>query len=383
MDGDPLEVLGYQYDLACNGYELVVGRDPEPQARDHVQGLRDRRLSAADEVEARFGGMVNAFRYGAPPHGGCAAGIDRIVMLLADEANIREVIMFPMNQRAEDLMMGAPSEADERTAPRVAAAGAAEGGLMLDRLRDLGFDLARRNHAGAILSLDFPDEAAELVAALAAFRLGTAELIGSGGGEAPSTQRLRRKLAGAGWRKHHFTTETKIDGVVRQAQSHEIDHVRRGSAGTLALEIEWNNKDPFFDRDLENFQRLHAQSAISVGIVVTRGASLQAAMLGLVQSFIEDQGIEDEEGFADWGMKDRTTRQREAVARSVARGAPFSEAFARQFVADKFGPATTHWAKLEDRVARGVGNPCPLLLIGLPASVLSDVPVTPDDNLLI
>ena len=63
------------------------------------------------EVRKRFGGMVNAFRFGAPPHGGCAAGIDRIVMLLADEANIREVIMFPMNQRAEDLMMNAPSEA--------------------------------------------------------------------------------------------------------------------------------------------------------------------------------------------------------------------------------------------------------------------------------
>ncbi|MDC1291882.1 response regulator [Planktomarina temperata] len=63
-----------------------------------------------EEVEKRFGGMVNAFQYGAPPHGGCAAGIDRIVMLLADEANIREVIMFPMNQRAEDLMMAAPSE---------------------------------------------------------------------------------------------------------------------------------------------------------------------------------------------------------------------------------------------------------------------------------
>ena len=63
-----------------------------------------------EEVEKRFGGMVKAFQYGAPPHGGCAAGIDRIVMLLADEANIREVIMFPMNQRAEDLMMAAPSE---------------------------------------------------------------------------------------------------------------------------------------------------------------------------------------------------------------------------------------------------------------------------------
>ncbi|MEJ2021121.1 MAG: aspartate--tRNA ligase, partial [Maritimibacter sp.] len=63
-----------------------------------------------DEVNKRFGGMVNAFKYGAPPHGGCAAGIDRIVMLLAEEETIREVVMFPMNQRAEDLMMGAPSE---------------------------------------------------------------------------------------------------------------------------------------------------------------------------------------------------------------------------------------------------------------------------------
>jgi aspartyl-tRNA synthetase len=63
-----------------------------------------------DEVRKRFGGMVNAFQYGAPPHGGCAAGVDRIVMLLADQENIREVMMFPMNQRAEDLMMNAPSE---------------------------------------------------------------------------------------------------------------------------------------------------------------------------------------------------------------------------------------------------------------------------------
>ncbi|WP_424965673.1 aspartate--tRNA ligase [Dinoroseobacter sp. S375] len=109
LDGDPLEVLGYQYDLACNGYELVSGA-----IRNHKLEIMYKAFEIAgygsDEVEKRFGGMVNAFKYGAPPHGGCAAGIDRIVMLLADEANIREVIMFPMNQRAEDLMMGAPSE---------------------------------------------------------------------------------------------------------------------------------------------------------------------------------------------------------------------------------------------------------------------------------
>ena len=107
--GDPLEVLGYQYDLACNGYELVSGA-----IRNHKPEIMFKAFEIAgygkDEVEKRFGGMVNAFQYGAPPHGGCAAGIDRIVMLLAEEANIREVILFPMNQRAEDLMMNAPSE---------------------------------------------------------------------------------------------------------------------------------------------------------------------------------------------------------------------------------------------------------------------------------
>jgi hypothetical protein len=146
--------------------------------------------------------------------------------------------------------------------------------------------------------------------------------------------------------------------------------VRRGEAGTLALEIEWNNKDPFFDRDLESFQRLHALSAISVGVVVTRGRSLQEGMLDEVRSFIEAQGATDEAGLASFGMKDRTARQREAVAKAVRRGQPFADAFARHFVADKFGQATTHWTKLADRVARGVGNPCPMLLIGLPRSVL-------------
>ncbi len=109
LDGDPLDVMGYQYDLACNGYELVSGA-----IRNHKPEIMFKAFELAgypnEEVTNRFGGMVGAFRYGAPPHGGCAAGIDRIVMLLADEANIREVILFPMNQRAEDLMMGAPSD---------------------------------------------------------------------------------------------------------------------------------------------------------------------------------------------------------------------------------------------------------------------------------
>jgi aspartyl-tRNA synthetase len=108
LQGDPLSVYAFQYDLACNGYELVSGgiRNHKPEIMFKAFELAG---YPASEVEARFGGMVNAFRYGAPPHGGCAAGIERMVMLLAGTANIRDVIMFPMNQNAQDLMMGAPT----------------------------------------------------------------------------------------------------------------------------------------------------------------------------------------------------------------------------------------------------------------------------------
>ena len=109
LSGDPLAVKGYQYDLACNGYEILSGA-----IRNHKPEIMYRAFEIAgypaSEVDKRFGGMVKAFKFGAPPHGGCAAGIDRIVMLLADEANIRQVIMFPMTQRAEDLLLKAPSD---------------------------------------------------------------------------------------------------------------------------------------------------------------------------------------------------------------------------------------------------------------------------------
>ena len=108
----PLDILAYQYDIVCNGIELSSGA-----IRNHIPELMYKLFSIAgyskEDVNQKFSGMINALSYGAPPHGGIAPGIDRIVMLLANEKNIREVTMFPMNQNAQDLMMNAPSEIDE------------------------------------------------------------------------------------------------------------------------------------------------------------------------------------------------------------------------------------------------------------------------------
>ena len=110
---DPLSINAYQYDLVCNGYEISSGA-----IRNHLPELMYKVFSkvgySKNEINTKFEGMIKALSYGAPPHGGMAPGIDRIVMLLADKLNIREVTLFPMNQNAEDLLMGAPSKADEK-----------------------------------------------------------------------------------------------------------------------------------------------------------------------------------------------------------------------------------------------------------------------------
>ena len=247
--------------------------------------------------------------------------------------------------------------------------------MSLAALTAAGFDVHATNHAVAILSRDFPTEFADLCTTLLTLRIRCTEMLKGGGNEAPPTRRLRRNLAAAGWGKRNIVVRKTVDGVPLSSRSHEIDHVHDSESGTLALEIEWNNKDPFFDRDLENFQRLHADGAISVGIVVTRGHSLQTAIRGKLTACAKANGLHSVADLARLGIKEPTANQRSRLQR-LAQDMDFATAAATMMAA-KYGESTTHWTKLTERLDRGVGNPCPLLLIGLPASCVDIVEETP------
>lgn len=239
---------------------------------------------------------------------------------------------------------------------------------MFEALTSSGFQVVTQHHAEAILNQDMPAAVSELTGALRNVSIPVEEIVRSGGGETDFTQRLRNALAALQWKKHNFEITKTVDGQPKQSLSHEIDHVRVLATGTIALEIEWNNKDPFFDRDLENFKRLHVEGAISVGAIITRGTSMQDSFREIIVKFAQQNQIN---GVADLARYYRPTlRQEKIYQRKAESVGDFATGWADAFVSDKFGEATTHWRKLDERLHRGVGTPCPLLLIGIPASIL-------------
>lgn len=239
---------------------------------------------------------------------------------------------------------------------------------MFERLKERGYEVLVLHHAEAILLHDMPAAIDEIENVLLEAVIPAVELVRGGGGEGELTQRLRRSLAKLGWVKHNFVVKKVIDDVEKESTSHEIDHVKRFEAGVFALEIEWNNKDPFYDRDLENFKRLHADGVISIGGIITRGESLQAGLRDIIEEWAKHNGVDSMDALTEYYTP--TARQRANIERAAASRGSFEKGWAHTFVADKFGEATTHWRKLEDRVRRGVGNPCPLLLIGIPRDIV-------------
>lgn len=241
---------------------------------------------------------------------------------------------------------------------------------MLKSLVERGYEVKTIQHAQSILSTDFSEALEELEITIRSTSVPISELIFGGGGKTKLVQRLEQRFKSRGWIKHNFDLRKLVDGVETQAMSHEIDHVKQFKAGTVALEIEWNNKDPFFDRDLQNFRQLHADGAISVGIIITRGSSFQEGIRNKIASFAEANEINDIDNLRQFYRPTRS-QIRDITQRHQA-GYSFAEAWADRFVSSKFGQSTTHWQKLIDRINRGIGNPCPLLLIGIPISVVDD-----------
>lgn len=157
---------------------------------------------------------------------------------------------------------------------------------MFEKLKKKGFEILALHHAEAILKHDMMDAVYEIEDVLLEAKIPVEELVRGGGGEGEFTQRLRKSFADKhGWKKHSFEIKKIVDGEEKESISHEIDHVKKFKTGTFVLEIEWNNKDPFFDRDLENFKRLHADGVISVGSIITRGESLQSALRREIADF--------------------------------------------------------------------------------------------------
>lgn len=187
-----------------------------------------------------------------------------------------------------------------------------------------GYKYGATRYADLILRYAFPTRFAELTSVLESFRITAEELVAGGGNRADHTARFDQGLEARGWGKRTITLGKLVDGVViHQTRGHEIDMFCLGDEKSypgIAVEMEWNNKDPFFDRDLLNFQALHHEGALAVGVVVTRGPNLQR------------------------------------IIGPTIRGTATSA---------KFGQSTTHWDKLVPRVSLGGGGECPLFLIGI------------------
>ncbi len=159
-----------------------------------------------------------------------------------------------------------------------------------------------------------------------------------------------------------------VDAQENAAVTYELDHVKDDENGSVVLSINWNNSESSFDLDLEKIKRLHSASVISAGVVVTRGASLQGSLRELISKYAKANGVTGYRELADLGLS-QTAGQVGDIERQM--DGNFVDTWSRMFVSDKFGATTTHWAKLQERIGRGVGKPCPLLLLGIPVSAVT------------
>jgi hypothetical protein len=231
-------------------------------------------------------------------------------------------------------------------------------------IRIHGYEIYFTRFADSIIKDHFQDAVTELSEVLNQFTITESQLISAGGGLSSITQNLRDLLYEHDWRKINIGSEHKVRDRVLKSESHEIDHFKEFDKGNIGLEIEWNNKDPFFDRDLENFRKLHQVGELALSIIITRGQSLQDELIDVYKRYLESvypHTIDQLSMFFSLSQK------------AKARIANFIEldkedaihSIARDLCSSKYGTSTTHMDKLLTRMNRGVGDPCPLILIGI------------------
>jgi hypothetical protein len=185
-------------------------------------------------------------------------------------------------------------------------------------IRD-SYHIKEVHHAAAVLQTDFSEQWKDIITVLTGFRLYRSEVEAAGGGRSPVAMRIDRAFQELGWDSHRFETSIKVDESLRQKPTHDVDNVK----GRVAVEPEWNNKDPFYDRDLNNFRTLFERGAISVGVIITRASELQ-------------------------------------------------DLFNRLGKGESYGPSTTHWNKLVPRMDGDGAGGCPVIAFGIKAALFVD-----------
>ena len=227
-----------------------------------------------------------------------------------------------------------------------------------------GYEIYYTRFADSIIKDHFQDAIDELEDVLSGFYIKESQIIEGGGGLSSITQTLGNKLKDKGWEKENIESAHHVGGKVLTSESHEVDHYKSFQEGNLGLEIEWNNKDPFYDRDLENFRKLHQIGELSIGIIITRGASLQEELYHVFHRFLSSLDPFDTETLLKDMSLSRKAESRIKELIKLPKGESI-EKVAKEIYSSKYGTATTHMEKLLLRIDRGVGNPCPCVLIGI------------------
>jgi len=228
-----------------------------------------------------------------------------------------------------------------------------------------GYEIYFTRFADSIVLGHFPLIITELKDILNNFYIPKSQIISPGGGLSTITQNLASLLRNHNWIKENIQSEHHVHGNIVSSESHEVDHYRSDIKGNVGLEIEWNNKDPFFDRDLENFRKLHQIGELSIGIIITRGTSLQEELLEVYKEFVENIQPYTYDNIVST-LSPISDAMKSSIKHELSLPRPDSvNRISKSLYSSKFGTATTHMDKLKLRLDRGVGNPCPLILIGI------------------